>query len=191
MKRAGATVLVVVLLLGAVASVLVFATHFLWRNSSRTLFSVQEQRELVNLARSSVSEAYFELQRAMDSSTADWVDWCIARETPEARQFEPAMTRENAALMSPDQSFLSYTCQPIQIRRVQGMSPEEAEEGRLGLIDMEVEVAVRRESPRHEARLHLIARHSFRLAMSSGPYGSGGRHISITPTPVATWLEAL
>lgn len=188
--RRGLSLLVLVLFSGVIASVFVFAYHFLWRGSSRTLFSVHEQRELVNLGRSALGEAYYELQHAMDESGEEWVDWCIADEPPADRTFEPAMTIENAAQMTNDPQLLAYTAGTIAIRRVRGLTIEEAESGGMGLVDLEVTVSVKRDAPRHEARLFMVARHAFRFAQNHGPYANGGRHVALTATPVATWMEA-
>lgn len=190
MNRRGMSILAIVLLLGVIASILVFAYHSMWRGSSRTLFSVQEQRELVNLGRSALSEAYYEVQHSMDEGTAEWVDWCIALAVDEPRPFVPQMTLENAGLMAPDPRFLRYEASDIAIHRVRGLTLEEANNGQMGLLDLHVTVSVRRESPRHEAKLSMLARHTFRFAMSHGPYGAGGRHIQVSQTPVATWIEA-
>lgn len=184
------TVLVLVLFTGIVMSVLVFAIHFLWRGSSRTLFSVQEQRELTNLARSAIADVYYELQKAMDESGEEWVDWCIAEGEVPQRTCSPVMTRDNAEQMTTDPTFLQFTAGDVTIRRVQGLSPERAREGAMGLVDLEVVVGVRRRDPRHEARLYLVCRHAFRFAPNQGPFARGGQHVALSPTPVATWMEA-
>jgi hypothetical protein len=188
--RRGLGLLALVLFLGAIASVFVFAYHFLWRGSSRTLFSVQEQRELVNVARSAVAETYYELQLSMDDSGSEWVDWSISDGEVAERLHPPLMTRENAELMSADPTALRYEVDPVKIRRVTGLTLEQANQGKMGLVDLEVVVGVRREAPRHEARLITVARHAFRFAQNVGPFGGGGRHVVLTPTPVATWMEA-
>jgi hypothetical protein len=186
--RHGLSLLVLVLASAVIASVFVLAYHFLWRGSSRTLFSVQEQRELVNLGRSALADAYFELQKSMDESGEEWVDWCIAESEAQDRTYRPAMTIENAAQMTTDARFLAYDAEDVKIRRVLGLTPEEAREGKMGLVDLEVTVGVRREAPRHQARLYVVARHAFRFAQNNGPFG--GRHVELTPTPVATGMEA-
>jgi hypothetical protein len=187
--RTGASVLVIVILFAVIAGVMVFAYHQLWRGSSRTLFSAQELRVMTNLGRSSLSETYYELQKELDHGGEEWFDWCTAIGSPPPRTFVPAMTRENADVMSPEGGVLRYTTGDVEVRRVARLDLQLAGSGHMGVIDLVVEVAVNRDAPKHAAKLVLAERRNFWFADQLGPYGAGGRHIEVLPTPVGTWIE--
>jgi hypothetical protein len=186
--RRGSTILLSVLFFALAAAVVVIAYHTLWRTSSRTLFSVQENRLLVNLGRSALAEGYYELQRSLDQGRAHWFDWFTGRGAAADRSFVPARTRENAvAMSSPD--FLEYTTGDVSIKRTVGLPLRDAVEGKQGVIDLTVRVRVRRAAPVHEAELTMSERRSFWFADDHGPFAGGGRHIALSATPAASFIE--
>lgn len=187
-RRQGLSVLTVVLFIGVVLAGTVLATHSLWRGSSRTLFSVQEHRQLISLARSCLAEAYFELQSSLDHSRADWFDWCTDRQQPLTRSFIPKVCRENAVLMTTNAQFLAYSASDVTIERSMGVDPRGGPDKEQGMLDLKVTVKIVRASPRHEASLTMIERRNFWLADNLGPFGSAGRHVELSPTPAATAL---
>jgi hypothetical protein len=178
----------VVLFCASVIGVAVFAVHFLWRGSSRTLFSVQEHRELVNLARSAVSEAYFQLQADLDVSTQKWLDWCTSSRPAKPELFKPDRTRANAQQMSSDPNQLVYTADDVTLERVVGLDAK-SDGGKMGIVDFKVTVYVQRSTPAHAAKLSLIERRYFWLADNLGPIRGGGRHVDLAPTPAMTAIE--
>ena len=188
MKRRGFSVLTFVLLIGVVLSGIVLATQTMWRGSSRTLFSVQEHRQLVSLGRSCLAEAYFELQSSLDYSRADWFDWCTQGRQPQTKTFVPKVCRENAALMTTNAQFLSYSASDVTIERSMGVDPRGGADHEQGMLDLKVTVKIVRAAPHHEASLTMIERRNFWLADSLGPFGSAGRHVELSPTPAATTL---
>lgn len=187
MHRTG-SVLAVVLLCSAVIGVSVFAVHFLWRGSSRTLFSVQEQRELVNLARSAVAEAYFDAQASLDLSNETWLEWCTNPLPKAPKVFPPVRTRANAENMSTDPSQLLYTADDVTVERVVGLD-RLADGGKMGIIDFKVKVHVARSAPVHVAHVTLTERRYFWLADNLGPFRAGGRHVDLAPTAAMTAVE--
>ena len=182
------TVLVAVLLLSVIAVGVAVAAHTMWRGSSRTLFSVQENRLMGNLGRSALTETYFELQRSLDSSRAVWLDWFTGAESAPVTHL-PRVTRDNAALLPLDPAALSYTAGEVTIRRVVGLDREAASEGQMGLVDISLTVEVNRAAPKHRARITMSERRTWWLVDQLGPYGSAGRHVELSATPVGTWIE--
>lgn len=181
--RTGATVLTITIVLASILSIGVFAYHFLWRGSSKTLFSVQENRELLNLARSALAEAYFRLQVDLDSSRQIWFDWCtLAVANP--RTFTPQRTKDNATNAMSANQIVKYSTGDVTMERIVRLTPESMGTDQ-GIIDLKVTVSVERTSPKHFAKLTMIERRNFRLA-DSGPFAGGGRRIVVSPTPAMT-----
>jgi hypothetical protein len=186
--RRGVSVLAIVVMLAVISGVVVMAYHSLWRGTSRTMFSVQEHRQLMNLARSSLAEAYYELQRSLDQSSAEWFDWCTSPEAVPEKTFEPDVTRQEAGFMTADVEALRYTTQRVTLARVKRLD-ESAGGGEMGVLDMRVVVEVRRRSPAHHAVRTMAERRNFWLADDLGPYSGAGRHVEVSPTPAATVIE--
>lgn len=185
LSRRGLSLIAMVTVFCALLAVLVMAYQTLWRGTSRNLFSIQEDRELINLARSSLAEALYLLQDDLDSSKQKWFDWCTTPYPAPEEQFTPALTQNNATAMSTNPEFLAYTSENVKVRRIQGVSADGAGTAQ-GIIEMEVSVKVIRQSPRHEASLTLMERRYFWLADAHGPFEFGGRRVEVSPTPVAT-----
>ena len=183
------TVLSAVLVLGSAIGVVATSVHVLWRGSSRTLFSVQEHRELVNLGRSALAEAVFKLQTSLDQSHVEWFDWFTAAGEPAAREFAPEFTLANASQMTSGGSNLAYRATGVTLKRRIGIDIESRNDSAVGIVDLEVTVSVQRQSPRHQARFTVVERRSFRLVDSVGPFNGAGKMIEITPTPVGTWIQ--
>src|SRR6266852_4862129 len=108
-RRHGLGALAAVLFFALAACVIVLAYHTLWRGSSRTLFSIQENRQLINLGRSALAEGYYELQRSLDQGQARWFDWFTSGSAVPDRTFVPVRTRENADIMSGGGQVLEYS----------------------------------------------------------------------------------
>jgi hypothetical protein len=189
-RRGGLGILAAVLVFTFAASVVVLGYHTLWRQSSRSLFSIQENRQLVNLGRSALSEGYYELQKSLDQGQARWFDWCTAGAAAADRIFVPARTRENAAAMSAPGGALEYACSDVTVTRVKRLGMREVAQGLVGVMDLRVVVRVRRTAPFHEHELTMLERRNFRFEDDHGPFGLGGRHVVISPTPAATVLES-
>lgn len=188
MRRAGASILAVVMFCSAVIWVSVAAYHFLWRGSSRTLYSVQEHRELINLARSALAEAYFKLQIDLDLSARKWFDWCTTKRKLPVELFDPSRTRTNAESMSPAGAARVYTASDVTMERVVGLD-RSSDGGQMGIVDFKVTVSVARSAPNHQASLTLTERRYFWLADNLGTFGAGGRHVEVSPTPAMTKVE--
>jgi hypothetical protein len=199
--QTGIGVLAVVVVFGAIASVVVMTTHSLWRGSSRTLFSVQEHRQLINLARSALAEAHYMVQKSLDecSSLADTesrypdrkthtFDWCTSRGDVGKMAVGPEHTMREALYVNPGSLFnpdaLSYTVSEVGLSRVRALDPDDG--SAMGILDMTVIVRVNRTAPAHHAELTMTQRHEFRLADDLGPFASAGRHIEVSPTPAGT-----
>lgn len=201
--RRGIGALAVVLMFGAIASVMVISWNALWRGSSRTLFSVQEHRQLVQLARSSLAEAYFRLQRALDEQKPlkpgaeapggpDAFEWCVGADAPAPARVRPEEAARAASMINPDALFnpaaLRYGVADVEITRLRACPA--ADDGTIGVLDMKVVVTVDRATPGHHARLAMVHRHTFRLADDVGPHAGAGRHVDVCPTPSATVIDA-
>jgi hypothetical protein len=187
----GAVVLTVVMVIALVVGVAAFAYHDLWRGSARTLFSVQEHRELLNLGRSALSEAYFRLQGDLDRSKQEWFVWCTRRQAP-VMSFDPKRTIAAAKNMSADPTALAYTIEDagqgserVKLERVIGVRAD-ASGDEMGIVDLTVALKVRRSTTSHVANLTMTERRNFWLADDTGPFGGGGRHVELSPTPVMT-----
>lgn len=189
MNRDGLGILGAVLFFALAASVVVLAYHSLWLGSSRTLFSVQEHRELINLARSALAEGYYELQRSLDQGEGRWFDWFTTSGIASDRAFVPVRTRENAQVMAGSGQALDYHASDVTLARIQGLDLRDLTTGRLGVVDLRVVVQVKRSVPRHQATLTMVERRTFSFEDSFGPFGSGGRHIALSPTPAGTFIE--
>jgi hypothetical protein len=186
--RKGVSVLAIVLILGVIGGIASMAYTDLWRGSSRTLFSVQEHRELVNLARSTLAEAHYALQVKLDRAEPEWFDWCIKRRKVPPRQIDTQLSHQNAAAMTENPDYLKYEVGEVTAVRVQELHaysrPDEQ-----GIIDLTVRVSVRRTSPRHEAALSMTQRHTFRLAENGGGKAGVGRYIEMDQVPAGTAIE--
>jgi len=194
LKRKGMSVLTVVLLFALIIGVLVFAMHSLWQGSSRTMFSVQEHRQLINLARSCLSEAFFELQLDLDTAgRAEVHNWFTSGSEVASRSIQPAKTREFATAMTSvpgtNPGNLQFTVDTIKVRRTKGLPPGFARYTTQGVIDFEVGVTVTRLRPKHEAHLKMIERRNFSLLRVPRTRYLYAPKVVISATPLATWIE--
>lgn len=183
--RHGLSLVAMVTVFCALLAILVMAYQNLWRGTSRNLFSIQEDRELINLARSALAEAQYLLQDDLDSSKQKWFDWFTTPYAAPEEQFSPALTQNNANAMTSNPEFLAYTAENVKLRRIVGVSPDGAGNAQ-GIIELEVTVKVVRQAPLHQAALTLMERRYFWLADAHGPFEFGGRRVEVSPTPVAT-----
>jgi hypothetical protein len=145
--------------------------------------AVREQRKLVNLARSALADAYFELQRNFDVHKARWQDWFSIPAIGAERVVEPVSTRE--ALRAGQEEALHYEVGDVQVVRVRPI-PENAG---FGLVDLKVTVRARARPPDREAVLTLVERHTLWFADNYGPIQTAGRVIEMSPTPAATQID--
>lgn len=185
--RRGLSVLALVLVVCTICAVVAFAHHALWRGSARTQFSAQELRLLSVIARSSIAEAAFEIQRALDQGHPEWTSFM--RMGPLVRTITPAITQGNASLMG-DGSNLAYSVDLVGVCRVVPLARgAPAEPIPLGVVDLTVKVSVERQSPRHRVALVVSERRHVRMADDLGPYAVAGKHAELSVSPVATTLE--
>lgn len=185
--RRGAVVLTAVMVLAVIAGITAFAYQSLWRGSARTLFCVQEHRELLNLGRSALAEAYFIVQKSFDVADRSWMDWCTSPLPVEERKFKPAQTILQAPRMAADANALQYSVvdEVATLTRVVPLSRTSPGDA-LGIVDLKVTVMVKRAATSHEAKLTMTERRSFWLANNEPPYGTGGRRPALSKTPVMT-----
>lgn len=189
MRRAFGTLGAVIVLCFA-AGLIVMAYHTLWRGSSRSLYSVQEHRQLVNLCRSGVAEAAYKLQTQVEQGSSEWIDWCTSvQATVRDRVVVPKFTREFAAAMSNDPRFLAYSLTDVTVARRQGLTLFGGMSGGTGVVDFTVSALVERRAPSHRARLTLTERRVFSFSDAASPFSGAGRHIDFFATPAATFLE--
>lgn len=106
--RHGAVVLTAVMVCALVVGIVAFAYHMLWRGSARTVFAVQEHRELRNLGRSALAEVYFTVQQELEESRGTWLFWCMASAPAPDVDRPPTRTIDAAAQMSADPDALRY-----------------------------------------------------------------------------------
>lgn len=177
-----------VCLLLSAAGIAVMAFHAQWRGSSRTLYSVQEHRTLINVARSAANEALYRMQVNLDQGSAVWIAWCTGNKASD-KTFEALTTIEYAKNMTSDPAFLSYTVESVNLKRIRGMVLAGGLSGQLGEIDIVVETRMLRAAPRHASAIKLTSRHAFWFSDSPTPFSRGGRHIEILPNPLATVVE--
>lgn len=187
-NRRALSVVAIVTVLCAVLALIVFAYQSMWRSSSRNLFSIQERRELINLARSALSEAQYRLQNDLDVSKQKWFDWCTSEFAVQEETFPAELTQQNAAAISSHPDFIAYRTGSVKLRRLLGVSVTGGDP-QQGIIELEVSVEVERTAPKHRAELTLLQRHAFMLSDDHGPFGDGGRRVDVTQTPVATALK--
>lgn len=188
-RRDGLSVLLVVCALAFAVGLVSLATHTLWRGSSRSLFGVQEHRELVNLCHSAIAEALFDLQAKLEQGASDRVDWCTDGRPPDDIPFEPRTTKKFLSGMLGEGSALTYSVGTVAVKRVQGLSKGAGMAGRLGVIDFEVRVEVSRERPTQHARVKMTQRRAFWFSDGVTAFSRSGRHVEILRQPLATFLE--
>lgn len=179
--------LVCVLLFAAGLIVMAFQT--LSRTTSRTLYSVQEHRQLVNLCRSAVSEAVYKIQARLEQGDGVWIGWCTSPSDVRPRDHDPTYSRQYTSGITNDPSFLEYKLEKVALRRIQGVPRMPGMSGQVGAIDFVVQASVRRTAPAHSAKLIYTERHGFWFSDAPTPFASEGRHIEILPTPAATFME--
>ena len=180
--RRGQALVTLVLISAAVVGVAVSAGHWLERSSQRTLFTLQESRELANLGRSALAEAHHQLHGELARRTARWVDWCLTRGTAQPRPLAvPAAHDVATALSTPN--YLTYTTSDVRVRRVRSLADGHG----LGELELTVHVSVTRAA--HHAELDLVERRGFWLAMPFAGGRAGGRLVELTASPLATLIE--
>lgn len=185
--RRGSGILGPVLAVSLAAGLIVLAVHGLWMNSSRTLFSVQEQRQLAALGRSAIDEAAFLVQCDLDRG--DGEEQLRLGTAPAARVVVPVQTRANAEDLALA-AGLAYTVGDVTVTRARPPAAGPRGGPRApGLVDFSVKVTVVRQSPRHEATLVVGERRTVRLADDLGPYAFAGKHLEIAATAAGRWLE--
>lgn len=189
-RRRGMSVLLVVCTLAFAIGLVAMATHSLWRGSSKSLFGVQEHRELVNLCHSAIAETVFDVQAKLEQGASLWVDWCTSMDQVELRKFEPVTTRDFSRNMLGEGSALTYTISDVSLTRVTGLSMNEGLGGQLGVVDIAVSVDVGRTRPTHSARVRMIQRRAFWFSDGATAFNKNQqRHVEILGTPLATFLE--
>lgn len=190
MTRRGFGALGAVIVLCFAAGLIVMAYHTLWRGSSRSLYSVQEHRQLVNLCRSGVAEAAYKLQTQVEQGSSEWIDWCTSvQPTVKDRAVAPKFTREFSATMTNDERFLSYSITEVALARVHGLTLFGGMSGGTGVVDFTISASVERRAPSHRAKLTLTERRVFSFSDAATPFAGAGRHIEFFATPAATFLE--
>lgn len=192
--RRGISVLTVVLFFGLVIGVIVFAMHSLWQGSSRTMFSVQEHRELVGLSRSALAETYFGLQVELDTQGAgELFHWFTRKDDPTPRHPEPTKSQQYARDMTgfpgEGEGNMQFSVEPVEVVRVRSV-PEGVERYRTqGIVDLRVTVKVHRTRPKHEATLRMIERRNFRVRPKPTSPWLTIEMVDISTTPLATWID--
>lgn len=188
--RRGFGLLALIAVLGAAAFVVVLAYHSLSRGSARTLFSIQERRELDALARSALEEAAFVVQSALEQGNPAWENWCRTPLDVAVRTITPEKAREIAQNMTLDPSALAYSAGPVTVARRAPI--RDARPGRppeMGVIELQVVVEVRRDAPRHAAQLKVTEWRWMRMADDLGPFAFAGKHVEVSSEPVGRRLE--
>ena len=189
MNRRGISVLVVVLALTFAIGLIALAVHGLWRNSSRGLFGIEEQRELVNLCHSSIAEALWSMETKVEQGQSMYVDWCTTPATVPDLTEDLPVTQSYLASPSFEGANLTYKVTGVTLTRIEGAPLAAGSSGKLGVIDFIVTAEANRLSPPHRAIIRMTRRHAFWFSDGLTPFTKGGRHIEILPTPVATFLE--
>lgn len=188
--RRGVSVLLIVCVLAFIIGLVALAVHNLQRGSSRSLFNVQEHRELVNLGHSAISEALFSVEVKLEQGASEWVDWCTSLlVNVKPRQQAASTTEEFVTQLTGENGNLTYKLSKVELQRVQGAPLAAGMSARLGVIDFVVTVEANRATPAHHVTLKMTRRHAFWFSDGATPFTDGGRHIEILPTPVATILE--
>lgn len=187
--RRGMSVLLVVCMLAFAIGLVSLATHSLWRGSSRSLFGVQEHRELVNLCHSTIAETLFEVQTQLEQGASHWVDWFTTLSVVSERKLEPKIAKDYCKQLLGEDSAITYNISDVTLTRIGGLSSGEGLGGQLGVIDLAVTVDVSRTRPTHAARVKMIQRRAFWFSDSQTAFPQQGRHIEILGTPLATFLE--
>lgn len=188
MRRRGLGLLGLVLVFAAAAGVVVFAQHAMVRSSSRTLFSLQERRQLETLARSSLAEAVFAVQASLDAGLPFWSDWLRDAAAPVQRTVAPSLTRDLSGDIPQLAGQLEYIVSDVALTRRREIVSGKREGVRpLGILDLEVSITVKRASPYHSATLHLAERRWVRLAGDLGPFATAGKHLEVGSTPILSW----
>jgi hypothetical protein len=142
-----------------------------------------EQRVLVNLARSAIGDAFFEMQRQFDGRQASWNDWALfGKQAPPPRTVEPLSTRET--LSTSPVEWAAYQIDDVQVVRVRAVPDGAA----FGLVDLRSTIRFRAKGSVPTA-LTLVERHTLMLS-DAGPIRAGGRTVEVSPTPVMSALEA-
>jgi hypothetical protein len=188
-NRRGVGVLATVVMLSFAAGLIVLAYHSLWRSSSRNLFSVQEDRNLMNLCRSATAEAMYRVQTQLEQGSSKWFDFCTQEEDPSDEPVQIESTRAHTEGMAADPRFLRYTITPVLAKRVKGLSYDTGMGGMVGVVDFTVTATVERSAPAHSAKLTLTQRHAFWFSDAPTPFQGASRHIEIIPTAAATFLK--
>jgi hypothetical protein len=189
--RRGFSVLAAVCMLAFAAGLVVMAYHTLWRGSSRTLFSIQEHRELANVCRSALCEAVYQAQIALEQGAPDWVDWCSLPVDVPVKTFQADVTAAHADNMTTEGTLVRYAIGTLAARRVKGLSEGAGMRGQLGLVDFSVRARVSRTSPTHTAIIKMTERRAFWFSDETTPFSRAGRHVEMLTTPVATFVETV
>lgn len=189
--RRGFGILAPVIALAVAAGVIVLAIHSLWRGSSRTLFSVQEQRQLASVARSAIEEACFRLQSDLDWGDRTDEAWFRDPAARSALNLAPERTRDaldDLKLVSSD--GVTYAVSDVTVTRVRPLAPAARGAVRApGIVDFGVTVTVKRGAPRHEATLTVTDRRAVRMADDHGPFAFAGKHVEISASSAARRVE--
>jgi hypothetical protein len=141
-----------------------------------------EQRVLINLARSAIGDAFFEMQRQFDAREASWNDWALFGKEAKPRSVEPAATREGLAASAVE--WAAYQVDDVQVVRVRAIPDGAA----FGLVDVRSTVHFR-STPSAVAALTLVERHTLMLS-DAGPFRGGGRTVEVSPTAVMSAIES-
>lgn len=171
------------------AALIVLGVHGLWMGSTRTLFSLQEQRQLTALGRCALDEACFLLQCDLDRSDGTAENFVRLPAAPRPLALAPVVTRANAEdlALAPG---LVYSVSDVTVTRARPPLPGPRGGPREpGLIDFQVTVSVLRASPRHAATLLIGERRTVRLADELGPFAFAGKHLELSSSAVGRWLE--
>lgn len=187
--RRGFGVLATVAVLAFAAGLIVLAYHSLWRSSSRNLFSVQEDRMLMNVCRSAIAEAMFRVQTQLEQGSSKWFDFCTQDGAVSDEPQPVELTSAHVDGMAADPRFIKYTVTPVLVRRVQGLSQSSGLAGFVGAVDFTVTATVERSAPAHSANLTLTQRHAFWFSDAPTPFANANRHIEIVPTPAASFTK--
>jgi hypothetical protein len=188
-RRGGFGVLATVVMLAFAASMVVFAMHQLWRGSSRSLFALEEDRQLTNLCRSALAEALYTVETQAEQGQVRWLDFCTQGDDPPDERIVLKHTRKFTDDMTSDKHLLQYSLGEVAVHRVMGVSYASGMSGRAGAIDFIVTAKVERHNPTHSAQLTLTERHTFWFSAAPTPFPQAQRHIEVLPTPVATFVK--
>jgi hypothetical protein len=196
--RRGFGVLGPVIALAFVAGLIVLAVHTLWRGSSRTLFSVQEHRQLLGIARSAIEETVYTLQAELDGGATELERWMRRADQQPGELVYRTFKNDIATANLPLSNGLSYRIEgrvrplgEVTVRRLRAVGPPTRGTPReLGLIQLEARVMVERRTPKHEEYLLLRDHRTVRLADDLGPWHAAGKHYEISGTTVGREVDA-